>query len=93
MILGVPSPFLDGDWSAEPTENFVVNLSAATNGLIVDSQGVGAILDDEPRISISDVTKAEGKKNQTTLFTFTVTLSTAYDQPVTMSYRTVDGTA
>src|SRR5207247_6083821 len=81
------------DRSAEPTENFVVNLSAATNGLIVDSQGVGIILDDEPRISISDVTKAEGKKNQTTLFTFTVTLSAAYDQAVTMSFRTVDGTA
>src|SRR5262249_21009294 len=32
-------------------------------------------------------------KNQTTLFTFTVTLSAAYDQAVTLSYRTVDGTA
>jgi len=82
-----------GDRSAEPTENFVVNLSAATNGLIVDSQGVGTILDNEPRISISDVTKAEGKKGQTTLFTFTVTLSAAYDQAVTMSFRTVNGTA
>ena len=82
-----------GDRSAEPAENFVVNLSAATNGLIVDSQGVGTIMDDEPRISISDVTKAEGKKGQTTLFTFTVTLSVAYDQAVTMSFRTVDGTA
>src|SRR5204863_6403837 len=82
-----------GDWLAEPTENFVVNLSAATNGLVVDSQGVGTIVDDEPRISISDVTKKEGKKGQTTLFTFTVTLSAAYDQAVTMSYRTVDGTA
>jgi hypothetical protein len=37
--------------------------------------------------------EAEGKKNQTTLFTFTVTLSAAYDQTVTMSFRTVDGTA
>jgi ELWxxDGT repeat protein len=82
-----------GDRSAEPTENFVVNLSAATNGLIVDSQGVGTILDDEPRISIGDVTRAEGKKGQTTLFTFTVTLSAAYDQAVTMSFRTVNGTA
>jgi Calx-beta domain len=44
------------------------------------------------RISISDVTKREGRKG-TTLFTFTVTLSAAYDQAVTMSYRTVDGTA
>jgi hypothetical protein len=82
-----------GDRSAEPTENFVVNLSAATNGLIVDSQGVGTILDNEPRIGIGTVTKAEGRKNHTTLFTFTVSLSAAYDQAVTMSFRTVDGTA
>src|SRR5262249_22550254 len=46
-----------------------------------------------PRISISDVTKAEGKKGETTLFTFTVTLSAAYDQAVTVSFRTVNGTA
>jgi large repetitive protein len=82
-----------GDRSAEPTENFVVNLSAATNGLIVDSQGAGTIVDDEPCISIGTVNKAEGRKNHTTLFTFTVTLSAAYDQAVTMSFRTVDGTA
>ena len=47
----------------------------------------------EPRISISDVSKKEGKRNQPTLFTFTVSLSTAYDQPVTVSFRTVNGTA
>src|SRR6185369_14102228 len=82
-----------GDRLAEPTETFAVNLSAATNATIDDGQGVGAILDNEPRISISDVSKKEGQKNQTTLFTFTVTLSVAYDQPVTMSYRTVNGTA
>src|SRR5439155_20448078 len=58
-----------------------------------DSQRVGTILGDAPRIRISDVTKAEGKKGQTTLFTFTVTLSAAYDQAVTMSFRTADGTA
>jgi chitinase len=39
------------------------------------------------------MTKKEGKRNQTTQFTFTVTLSAANDQPVTMSYRTVNGTA
>ena len=44
------------------------------------------------RISIGDVTKAEGK-NGKTLFVFTVTLSATYDQTVTMSYRTVNGTA
>jgi len=39
------------------------------------------------------VSRIEGKKGQTTLLTFTVTLSAAYDQPVTLSYRTTDGTA
>jgi hypothetical protein len=46
-----------------------------------------------PRVSISDVTKAEGKKGQATSFTFTVTLSTAFNQPVTMSFAAVGGTA
>src|SRR5262249_9809628 len=43
--------------------------------------------------SIGDVSKLEGRPGRTTLFTFTVTLSAAYDQPVTVSYRTADGTA
>jgi hypothetical protein len=60
---------------------------------MTDGQAVGTILDNEPQISISDVTKAEGRKNKTTLFTFTVTLSAPYDQPVTMSFTTVNGTA
>lgn len=81
-----------GDRLVEANEGFAVNLSAPTNAAIADGQGIGTILDDEPRISISDVTKREGRKN-TTSFVFTVTLSAAYDQPVTMSYRTVDGTA
>jgi len=44
-------------------------------------------------VLISDVTKAEGRKGRTTLFTFTVTLSAGYDQPVTVSFKTVNGTA
>jgi probable HAF family extracellular repeat protein len=84
---------INGDRLAEPNETFVVNLSSPTNATIADGQGVGTIIDDEPRISISDVTKAEGKKGQTTQFTFTVTLSAPYDQPVTMSFKTTDGTA
>jgi len=84
---------VNGDRLAEPNETFVINLSSPTNATIADGQGVGTIVDDEPRISISDVTKAEGKKNQTTQFTFTVTLSAAYDQAVTVSFKTTDGTA
>src|SRR5262249_26033746 len=82
-----------GDRLPEPTETFAVNLTGATNATIGDAQGVGTILDNEPRISITDVSKKEGNNNHTTLFTFTVTLSAAYDQPVTVSYRTVDDTA
>ncbi len=82
-----------GDRLPEPNETFVVSLSSPANATIADGQGVGTIVDDEPRISISDVTKTEGKKGQTTSFTFTVTLSAAYDQAVTMSFRTFNGTA
>jgi hypothetical protein len=84
---------VNGDRSGEPNETFVVNLSSPTNATIADGQGVGTILDDEPRVSISDVTKTEGKNRQKTLFTFTVTLSAAYDQAVTMSFQTLNGTA
>ena len=82
-----------GDRLAEPAETFSVNLSAPTNATIGDGQGVGTILDDEPRVSIGDVSRLEGRKQRTTLFAFTVTLSAAYDQPVTTSFRTADGTA
>jgi len=82
-----------GDRLPEANENFFVNLSNPINSIIADGQGVASIVDDEPRISISDVTKAEGRRSQTTLFTFTVTLSVPYDQAVTMSFRTVNGTA
>lgn len=82
-----------GDRLPEPNETFFINLSNATNATIADGQGVGTIIDDEPRISIGDVSMKEGRKGTTTLFSFTVTLSIAYDQPVTMSFSTVNGSA
>jgi hypothetical protein len=82
-----------GDRLGEPNETFVVNLSSPTNATIADAQGVATIVDDEPRISITDVSRKEGKKGKTKLFTFTVTLSAPPDQPVTVSYQTVNGTA
>lgn len=82
-----------GDRVAEPTENFFVNLSAPSNAAIADGQGVGTIVDNEPRISIGNVSQKEGNGNgkNTTAFNFTVTLSAAYDQAVTVSYATVAG--
>jgi hypothetical protein len=85
-----------GDRLPEPTETFLVNLSGPSgNALVTDGQGVGTILDNEPRIGINDVSKKEGNGNgnSTTLFVFTVSLSAAYDQAVTVHFATADGTA
>jgi hypothetical protein len=84
---------VNGDRLGEVDEIFFVNLTGAVNGYITGSQGQGTIWDDEPRVFVSDVTMAEGQRGQTTLFTFTVALSVAYDQPVTVSYSTANGSA
>src|SRR5262249_39441562 len=82
-----------GDRVGEPNETFLVTLSSPTHANIGDSQGVGTIVDDEPRVTIDSVYAYEGRKGRSTLFTFTVTLSAPYDQAVTTSFRTADGTA
>jgi Calx-beta domain/FG-GAP-like repeat len=89
---GTITVLVNGDRLGEPNEAFFVNLSSPTNAFIGAAQGVGTILDYEPRISINNVSKLEGKNGKTS-FDFTVTLAAAYDQPVTMSFRTANGTA
>lgn len=81
-----------GDRIDEPNETFLVNLTTA-EAFIGDGQGVGTILDNEPRVSIDNVSMREGNGKATTVFTFTVRLTAAYDQPVTMSYSTANGSA
>src|SRR5262249_27200098 len=68
---GTITVWVNGDRLGEANETFAVNLSSPTSATIADGQGTGTIIDDDQpvRISISDVTKAEGKKGQTTLFT------------------------
>src|SRR4029453_8957749 len=83
---------VNGDRLGEASEQFSLLLASPGSNQVM-AVASATIVDDEPRISIGDVTQVEGKRGQTTLFTFTVTLSAAYDQPVTLSYRTVDGTA
>jgi hypothetical protein len=83
---------VNGDRLPEQSERFYVNLSGATSASY-GGFSTGTIVDDEPRISVNNVNQKEGNGKKTTLFTFTVTLSVAYDQAVTMSYRTVNGTA
>jgi hypothetical protein len=93
QTIGTITVMVKGDRLTEANETFFVNLGRVNYGVVAEGLGVGTIVDDEPRISIGDVSKAEGTKGQTTLFTFTITLSAAYDQAVSMSFLTANGTA
>jgi subtilase family protein/Calx-beta domain-containing protein/fervidolysin-like protein len=83
-----------GDTKFEPTETFFVNLTLPTNATIADSQGVGTIQNDDaqPTISINDVSANEGNVGPTS-FDFTVSLSNASSQTITVTYATADNTA
>src|SRR5439155_3012324 len=83
-----------GDTKFEPDETFSVNLSNPNNATILVGTGTGTILNDDsqPTIAINDVSAPEGNSG-TTPFVFTVTLSNASSQTVTMQYTTSDGTA
>lgn len=83
-----------GDLLFEPDETFTVELSSPSGAVVGDGTGVGTILgdDDEPELTIDDVTEAEGDGG-TTPFTFTVTLSNPVATAVTVDWSTADGTA
>jgi hypothetical protein len=81
-----------GDRLAEDDEYFSLNLTASPTAHIYEGHAVGVIVDDEPRVSIASSSVTEGNTG-TTATTFTVTLSAAYDQPVTVTYGTSDGSA
>ena len=85
---------VNGDTKFEPDETFTVNLSAAANATIADGTGLGTIRndDDQPTISINDVSLLEGNSG-TTAFVFTVSLSNASAQPITVNFATADGSA
>lgn len=82
-----------GDGIGEPDESFRIQLANAKGATIANGTAVVTILDDDqPRISVSDVAANEGNDGPTA-FTFTVSLSVAYDLPVTVYYTTMDGSA
>jgi len=83
---------VNGDRRGEPNEAFLVQLSGALNAFLLDTQAVGGIVDDEPRITINDASVTEGQRG-TKQVTLTVTLSAAYDVPVTVNFATADGSA
>lgn len=85
---------LINDTVDEPSESFFLNLTNATNALILDNQGQGIITDNDaaPSLSINNTSVTEGDSG-TTSATFIVTLSAASGFTVTVNYVTADGTA
>jgi|GEM_PF-1315005 len=83
-----------GDAVNEASETFLVNLTSPVNATIEDLQGVGTITNDDaqPSLSINDVSIAEGNSGAANA-QFTVTLSAASGQTVTVNHATADGTA
>lgn len=79
-----------GNTANEADETFQVNLSGAKNASIADGQGIGTISNDDPlpSLSVGNISVNEGGNA-----TFTVSLSAASGQPVTVKYATLDGTA
>ena len=92
-VVSVP---IVGDAIDEPNETFVVNLSnlVGVPGTISDAQGIGTIVDNDapPTLTVNDVSVTEGNAGSTTA-TFTVTLSAASGQAVTVDWATSAGTA
>ena len=85
---------VNGDTLDEANETFNVNLSNAVIATISDSQGSGTITDDDaaPGIVINNVSVTEGNSGTQTM-TFTVTLSQASGQAVSVNYATANNTA
>src|SRR6185503_16161968 len=83
-----------GELVNEVNETFFVNLAFTTNAPITDGQGMGTISNDDglPTLAIDDVTVTEAPPG-TTNAVFTVSLSPASAQTVTVNYATADGTA
>ena len=90
--LGVP---ITADVIDEANETFAVTLTAPVNATIGDGSGVVTITDDDdpaPSLAIADVSVPEGNTGSSPAV-FTVTLSAASAQTVTVGYATAAGTA
>lgn len=89
-----------GDLMDESDETFTVTLSEVVGATVVDGLGVGTILDDDapPMVFISDVAVSEGDPSTDAgggivPAAFVVSLDRASGFDVTVSYRTLDGSA
>ena len=81
-----------GELLDETDETFTVTLSAPVNTTFSDGTATGTIVDDDPMVSIGDVTVTEGASG-TVNADFPVTLTVASDKTVTVTATTSVGTA
>jgi hypothetical protein len=82
-----------GDTTLELDESARVRLAGAVGATLLDSVGVGTILNDDlPRISVSDTSLAEGNTGARML-AFRIQLAPTAPFPVTFRYQVVDRTA
>ena len=87
-------PIVD-DSTPEGIENFKISITNPSGGAILGSIASATLSmqdNEEPSLSISDVSQAEGNSG-TTAFTFTVTLSNSITNNVNFNYATSDGSA
>jgi hypothetical protein len=83
-----------GDLQHESDETFLVRLSQATVVAIADAEAVGTIVDDDPVLTVNDVTVTEGSGDQTVIeFTVSLSRQPVASKPVTVRYDTTGGTA
>ena len=81
-----------GDQVIESDETFSIRLTNAKGAKIATSLGQVTIADDEPRLTISDASAIEGNGG-TSLMKFTVSLSHAFNLPISVDFATADGSA
>ncbi|MBK7961216.1 MAG: hypothetical protein IPK04_08375 [Bdellovibrionales bacterium] len=85
----VTVPIIDSPDVCAGNRIFYVNLSSPVNGVILDSQGLGTIQEnDYPTLSISSMTVEEGLMADPI-----VSLSQACDENISFNYSTADNTA
>jgi hypothetical protein len=87
---------VNGDTKLESDETFTVVLDNAVGASVSGGPGVGTIQNDDATpsmsITVSNIT-AEGSTGNVAIAVYTVSLSNASDQPITVDYETTDGTA
>lgn len=88
---------VNGDTLPEGNETFILNLSNPVGALLVNSQGVCTIVNDDavtptPSISINNVAVTEGNSGSSSA-TFTATLSAVSAQAVSVDASTANGSA